>query len=342
MAQPTKHIRSNWTYHLVIWLILILPQGFSSIYIASRSWSLYTLNVTVQSGMILFILYLNFLFLIPRFYKTRRYWTYIGFAIPLLGLYILSNYLLGIHVIKIIEPEYRMSWFGYVFAFFDYSRNVLIAFLLYNLQEKTEQQQKMDEIQVEKLKTEVDYLRAQINPHFLFNTLNNIYALSLEKSDKTPEIIMRLSKMMDYMLYESDELLVPLKNEVENLDNYVTIERLRQGNNGKINYTVKGEINDQRIVPLIFLPLIENGFKHGINQIIRAAFLDINLSISKDHIELSVTNNFRPEAVTNRERSGIGLQNLTKRLELFYHGKYKLEVKQEMGIYDVHLNISLK
>jgi LytS/YehU family sensor histidine kinase len=213
---------------------------------------------------------------------------------------------------------------------------------LYNLQEKTEQQQKMDEIQVEKLKTEVNYLRAQINPHFLFNTLNNIYALSLEKSDKTPEIIMRLSKMMDYMLYESDELLVPLKNEVENLDNYVTIERLRQGNNGKINYTVKGEITDQRIVPLIFLPLIENGFKHGINQIIRAAFLDINLTISRDHIELSVINNFRPEAVTSRDRNGIGLQNLTKRLELFYPGKYKLELKQEMGIYDVHLNISFK
>ena len=179
---------------------------------------------------------------------------------------------------------------------------------------------------MEKLRAEVNYLRAQINPHFLFNTLNNLYGLSLQQSPKTPELIIRLSRMMDYMLYEVEGTKVLLQRDLENLLNYIEMERIRQGNNALIYYDVEGEISNQLIEPLLFLPLVENAFKHGVNQIIEGAYLEVKVIIKEDHLSFTVKNNYKAGKDRDQVHQSLGLVNLRKRLELFYPGKHLLEI----------------
>jgi LytS/YehU family sensor histidine kinase len=232
-------------------------------------------------------------------------------------------------------------WLESYFYLFDFLRNIVISFLLYGLREKFYQEKQMGQIQLEKLTTEINYLKAQINPHFLFNTLNNLYGMSLQKSEKTPEVIMRLSKMMDYMLYDTDDAKVYLVKDIENLENYISLENIRQGNNAVINYIKEGEAQQQKVVPLLFLPLVENGFKHGVNEMIKGAYLDVRLTISGTNATLLVRNNYKTKAeVTEEEkRTGIGLTNLRRRLELFYPGKHTLTVNQTAFAYEAQLTI---
>jgi LytS/YehU family sensor histidine kinase len=218
---------------------------------------------------------------------------------------------------------------------------LLYSFLFKFLQGWFEQEKKISQIEVAQLSTELKYLRAQINPHFLFNTLNNLYGLALKKSDKTPEVVMRLSEIMDYMLYESNESKVPLKKDVDNLINYIEIERIRQGNNAKIDFTITGEIKTQKIIPLLMLPLFENGFKHGVNKEMANAYLNSHLDVTQTFIELTVINNKPIVPAEKDDGHGIGLQNLRKRLELFYPQKHRLSIVQKPDSYKVYLKIEL-
>lgn len=341
MAIFGERFKKDWVYHVLIWLILIIPQGVGSAYILERSQSLYFLNMLVKDGVVLLVIYANFSFLVPQFYKKKKWIAYYTGMIVLLGLYLLPT---------VYWEGYMASRFNYKanlalelpFYFFDFARNLIISFLLYSLREKFQQEKKMDQVQLEKLTTEINYLKAQINPHFLFNTLNNLYGMSLQKSDKAPEVILRLSKMMDYMLYDSDDAKVYLIKDIENLENYLSLERIRQGNNAVINYHKEGEASTQKIVPLLFLPLVENGFKHGVNELIKEAFLDINLSITTNSVTLLVKNNYKTKnGAETEQRTGIGLVNLQRRLELFYPGKHLLTVNQAANRYEAQLTIHL-
>jgi len=193
---------------------------------------------------------------------------------------------------------------------------------------------------LEKLRAEVNYLRAQINPHFLFNTLNNLYGLSLQQSEKTPELIIRLSRMMDYMLYEVEGTKVLLQKDLENLLNYIEMERIRQGNNAVIYYDVEGEISNQLIEPLLFLPLVENAFKHGVNQLIEGAYLEVRLILKEDHLTFTVKNNYKAAKDRKQIHQSLGLTNLRKRLELFYPERHLLDIYDDSLNYHVKLEIS--
>jgi LytS/YehU family sensor histidine kinase len=193
---------------------------------------------------------------------------------------------------------------------------------------------------LEKLRAEVNYLRAQINPHFLFNTLNNLYGLALQQSGKTPELIIRLSRMMDYMLYEVEGTKVLLQKDLDNLLNYIEMERIRQGNNAVIHYGVEGKITNQLIEPLLFLPLVENAFKHGVNQIIDGAYLEVRLKLREDGLTFTVKNNYKTSKDRKQLHQSLGLSNLRKRLELFYPQRHLLEIYDDSVNYHVKLEIS--
>jgi two-component system LytT family sensor kinase len=173
----------------------------------------------------------------------------------------------------------------------------------------------------------------------LFNTLNNLYGLALEKSDRTPEVILKLSKIMDYMLFELDGSKVPLGKDVENLENYIALERIRQGNNARIVFHKSGTIDNQMIEPLLLLPLVENAFKHGINKIIEGAYLEIKLEVTANTLRFEVTNNYRPSASEKQMHSSIGLTNLRRRLELFYPNRYTLTIQDDSANYQVTLTL---
>ena len=201
------------------------------------------------------------------------------------------------------------------------------------------QQRLLQQIAVEKLQAEVNYLRSQVNPHFLFNILNNLYALTLKKSDLAPEVVLKLSDMMEYMLYDSDNARVPLEKEIGYLQNYIELEKIRFGGQPDIDLRITGSPDGQEIAPLLLLPLVENAFKHGLGKQAGNAWLHGTLTLTPTAVEIRIENN-KPKAKVTTQKGGIGLTNLRKRLELLYPGRYTLQTEERLDTYLAALSIS--
>jgi two-component system, LytTR family, sensor kinase len=330
--------RKEVGYHLLLWLLLIGPHSFFSAYLIEDHLDLLIYCIAVADGLLILIIYFTVYVLIPRYFVGKEYLTFSACLIGLFALYILSCVKMENDIAHALgrDPDDTKLAFYYLISI---SRYTLIGFLLFRLSQSFLQKKKLDEIAVQKLEAEVSYLRAQINPHFLFNTLNNLYGLALERSDKTPDLIVRLSKMMDYMLYEVEGTKVLLKRDVENVENYIAMERIRQGNNATIHFHVNGEIRNQLIEPLLMLPLVENAFKHGVSQLIEEAYLDVHLSITDEEFLFCVKNNYKQGKPRDQLHESLGLVNLRKRLNLFYPGRYSLDIFDDSLNYHVTLRI---
>ncbi len=204
-------------------------------------------------------------------------------------------------------------------------------------------QTEKQELTNQTLQSELKFLKSQINPHFLFNTLNSLYALTLKKSDLAPEIVLKLSEMMRYMLYECNEKSVTLEKEINYLINYLDLEKLRHGKKIDINYNQTGEILNQQIAPLLFIPFIENCFKHGVSHQIASAYVNIDVNVQKDKIDVVIENSkfaVMPGA-NSRKSGGIGLVNVKRRLDLLYVDNYSLDVIDSPNSYKIQLKLNL-
>jgi LytS/YehU family sensor histidine kinase len=194
------------------------------------------------------------------------------------------------------------------------------------------------------MQSELKFLKSQINPHFLFNTLNSLYALTLKKSDAAPEIVIKLSEMMRYMLYECNERRVPLRKEVQYIQNYLDLEQLRQGQNARIEFELNGSIREQQIAPLMFTPFLENSFKHGLNNQLTEGFVRIRLDVEDHKVFLEIENSkapVKPAQNHNKPSGGIGLVNVRRRLNLIYPDSYNLLVTDQPDKYKVNLDLNL-
>lgn len=197
------------------------------------------------------------------------------------------------------------------------------------------------------LESELRFLRAQISPHFFFNTLNNIYSLSIEKSNKAPETIMKLSQLMRYMLYETKGRKQSLKKEILCIQDYLDLERIRYGDSVKINMDISGDIEDKKIAPMLLLTFIENCFKHGADKSIQTVIINIDFSIVGDLLYFRVENTL-PERdnivkLPKDKSGGIGINNVKKRLELGYtKDEYDLKTFEANDMFVVELKIKLK
>ena len=194
-------------------------------------------------------------------------------------------------------------------------------------------------VQQERITAELQLLKAQVHPHFLFNTLNNIYSFSLDKSSKTPGLILKLSSLLSYMLYDCKTEEVRLEKEVEILKNYIGLERERYGNKIEISWSVEGEIKDKFISPLLMLPFLENAFKHGASEQIEKPWLGVDLSVTKDILKCKITNSKNEYRLYNH--NGIGINNVKKRLEFIYPGKHELKINDEGDFFVVSLMVNL-
>ncbi|TMM58089.1 hypothetical protein FEE95_01290 [Maribacter algarum] len=203
-------------------------------------------------------------------------------------------------------------------------------------------QQKLLKINEQKKIAELSALKQQLNPHFLFNTLNNLYSLALEKSERTPEVIERLSDILDYMLYRTKDKFVQLQKEIELIENYLALEKIRYGNRVAItfNYEIPSDI---KIAPLLILTFIENAFKHGVRQELKQASIDISLKLVGEDILIKIKNT-KPNSVVrveNREEA-LGLKNVKRQLELLYPNAYELQLSDEESTYIVQLTLERK
>jgi len=189
-----------------------------------------------------------------------------------------------------------------------------------------------------KLGAELSFLKSQINPHFLFNTLNNIYALVLKKSSDAPNAVLMLSDIMRYMLHDSNHKRVLLEKEIDYISNFIQLQRLRLGKGVNVDMNVTGSPNGLEIAPMLLIPFVENAFKHGELQQ-KDAYIMIKLDIVSGEINFNVENVLRKKK--EKTTSGIGLDNLQKRLALIYPGQYDLEMKEHGDTYICKLKLQL-
>lgn len=201
-------------------------------------------------------------------------------------------------------------------------------------------QQKYLQLNEQKKSTELATLKHQLNPHFLFNTLNNLYALSIKKSDETPEVIAKLSEMLDYMLYGCNEKYVALLKEIELIENYLALEKVRYGKRVEIHFSKNVE-KDVKIAPLILLTFIENAFKHGVSQELKEANIQVQINLTGNQIYFEILNSISKTKVNSNKHS-IGIGNVKKQLELLYTGDYSLDIKEEKDRFNVRLKLPAK
>jgi len=286
------------------------------------------------------IFYLFYGYVIRRFLKPdsiiRFFLISLVFFFSYCGVQIAIDYLSYTFIFKHTEYNFPSKIFTRIFANTFIVGIALLVLLIENwfLTQKYHQ-----EVEREKLESELKMLRFQVNPHFLFNTLNNIYTLVYKKSDEAPEAVLKLSALMRYMLYETDGNSVSLAKEIDYLRNFVELQQLRLVSSQKVTFKVEGDADGYMIAPLLLVPFIENAFKYGIRAS-KETLIEISVLIKDGVLTFSCINDYRSD-ITSEVDSGIGLVNVKKRLELIYNGRYKLDFDTRADKYCVNLVISL-
>lgn len=283
-------------------------------------------------------IYLNIYWLIPRFIEQKKY---VNYTVVVVVLVIVWGFVLGVG-----EPWMDEHWFGLRKQ--DASIQVGIAGVIFILISTTllhlsykwfVQQSKIKQIENDQLHLELSSLKNQINPHFFFNTLNNLYALSLEKSDETPAVILKLSEMMRYTIYDCKEPKVSVLNEITYLENFISLQKVRHHKRGVITFKNEGVNLDIQIAPMILIMFLENAFKHGFDLIEKHAFINLNLKIKKNILHFHIENNFIE--IEEGHQEGIGLENVKRRLSLIYPETHELKVIKSKNIFSVDLKLYL-
>ena len=336
-------LKNKWVYHSLFWAMALVIYSLLEMFL-NHTGFVYTMSNNLLRLLILgAAVYYNIYVLIPRYLAKKQFMGYMGLL--LLVVFIISPIESLLIFIKSDHlPEMQASIVGHLdwsflsnFFVVGTSSVAKITVDWYkNLREK-------QEIQTETMQSELRFLKSQINPHFLFNTLNSLYALTLKKSDKAPDIVLKLSEMMRYMLYECNEPQVLLSKEVSYISNYLDLELLRQGNNMDISFKMEGTISDQHIAPLMFIPFIENCFKHGLGHHPAKGFVSIHLIVAGQQVDLRIENSKSENMPKQRHArsGGIGLVNVRRRLDLLYPGKYNLDIHDNPQTYIVNLKLSL-
>ncbi|MBN1951147.1 MAG: histidine kinase [Bacteroidales bacterium] len=217
----------------------------------------------------------------------------------------------------------------------------LLAISIRFVMKSREDETKRSELEKEKIRTELSFLKQQINPHFLFNSLNSIYSLSLIKSKLTTDAILRLSSILRYVIYDSEYSSVALKKELETMQDYVEMQKLRLTVKTKLSFDSQGEPEDYMIEPLLLLPLLENAFKYGTDNV-NESFINIDINIEDEHLCLKVANVIVTKIQSDRKDYGVGIKNLKRRLELLYPDSHLLNISEKDNIFTVYLELKLK
>ena len=211
------------------------------------------------------------------------------------------------------------------------------------IKERFEEKNRQEILQKEKVTAELNFMKAQIHPHFLFNTLNNLYVLTLQKSDKASETVLKLSEMLDYMLYKCNSNRVTIGEEVQLIQNYINLEQLRYGDRLEVVFNMNIDSDQTQIAPLILVSLIENAFKHGASGSVAAPKIAIEFRVEKNELQFSIYNTKPGQAQKDETnfKKGIGLKNIKNQLSLIYPERHILEIKETKESYLVNLTIQL-
>jgi len=303
----------------------------------------------IETLIIVIYFYLNYFIFVPYLYHKKKYLVFIIVSVIFLLIavklpdLIITNQ--QIHcALTAQNPEYKGKGPRPEIPFymeFLIDKNAYQFYLALSIGILLKTNQYINGMQQDMLKSEVSYLKAQINPHFLFNTLNSLYALSLVKSDDAPNAILKLSSIMRYVVTESSKEKVSLKNELDYISDYIDLQKLRLTKNTQIDYLISGSVENQTIAPLLFIPIIENCFKYGVNQT-ENVVIKIHISIDQNEISLETSNKKVAKNISELEKTETGISNTKKRLDILYLNNYKLQISNTETYYVVKLNMNLK
>ncbi len=237
-----------------------------------------------------------------------------------------------------IIGEFEFTVLGY----FDRVYGIAFLFLFIKMiRDRGVEKQKIEMLKQEKANAELNFLKAQIHPHFLFNTLNNLYALTLEKSDKAPEVVAKLAEMLDYMLYRCQDERVPISQEIMLLEHYIDLEKIRYGDRLSLDFNYSVDNLQTPVAPLILISIVENAFKHGVSNVVGSAMVAISLEVLNGKLDFRVINS-KPTVAEDDPmdyRKGIGVQNAQRQLDLLYPNQYAWQVQEHAETYEVNLRL---
>lgn len=333
--------------NLIFWLLILtlLTVGILNSS-AQPTWFEIAVEIGLYGIINVSLFYINYLILIPNVIQRKQsLWLYVLLIIGLIcGTVVIK---LGIAVLYpeiILEHTYRKNktittYNVYMLqALFMSGFFIVISSLLKFTTDWFVNERIQRNLQSEKKDMELQFLKSQLNPHFLFNSLNNIYSLAYQKSEKTADAILKLSEIMRYMIYESNDSWVNLSKEIDYLKSFVELQKLRFKDGAAVQININGEIDGQKIIPLILIAFVENSFKHGVANDPTDP-IKINLTANKKILHFSVTN--KKNTGHKDAMGGVGLNNVERRLQLLYPDRYKLNIVNSASHYTTELMLNL-
>ncbi len=328
--------------HVIFWLVLfslpslLRPSRGSNTAPAEPSGFLYSYLVNFTTCILLF--YINAYILVPKYFLQHKYRQYIFLLVPLLLILFIihtASYLL-------LVPERSFKISGFVFFYFFPSLFFVISSTAWTMfRDKLSTDRLSKEKETENLKTELAFLRSQVSPHFMFNVLNNMVALARKKSDLLEPSLIKLSSLLRYMLYETDEDKVLLEKEIDYLQSYIDLQHQRFGNKVKVIVCMSDFDASYFIEPMLLIPFVENAFKHG-TGLPQPSEINIELKAHDNLLQFVVSNSYQHNSFEIKDKtSGIGLQNVKRRLNLLYPNRHDLQIDDKDNRYVVSLKLNL-
>ena len=331
--------------HLIFWVSFVLIGSYIFSYQQNFPFIFYLLNLLVHLPVLVLYTYLVIYFLVPRFLLRSRYITFFGlltgvsaFA-AILKLYISKNVYYALFIPKALHPH---EWYSIdsflVNMLWIVGPTILFAMFKY-YKDWIKSREISQETERKRLATELQVLKGQLNPHFLFNTFNNLYSLALGKSDKTAVVIAKMSDMFHYILYECNATEVPVSKELKLIEDYIELEQIRYSDRLSVSFDKKIENKNFLIPPMLLYSFVENCFKHGSSQDPDLPWIRISLHVRNNHLMFEATNNI-PKNYKATNTEGVGLLNGKRRLELMYPQNHQLIIREENNEFYVKLDIT--
>lgn len=356
-----KAFKSRLVRNILFWILVVIQllNNLGTDFYYPAVWYYGFSSITLL--FLLLLSYVHNLLIVPRLLLPRKHiryaFTALFFAFTVSLVYTIALRLIlqyfpqvSIYQITLISVPVGSSWapgalledtIGY---FLPFTVWVFLFGMAWYMNNYSRQERTIEKIHKKQVETELNFLKSQINPHFLFNNLNNLYALAIKKSDQTPGAILKLSSLLRYLLYESNGELISFDKEKEVVQAYVDLELLRFSDVQDICFTIEAD-KDYQLPPLLWLPVLENVFKHGLRIISDQIFVEFSLTISEGELRIYSRNFYKKSKTKEKDEKnhagGIGLTNLRKRLALLYPGKHRYQVSQDQDYYIVDVQVQL-
>ncbi len=320
----------------VVWLLIVLSL--------TNGWDRFPKSLIRTTPLFLgiaIVLTVNLKFLLPKFFFQKKIGLYIVLSLLLLGL---TGFVLTLDIFpwsdRLVRGGKRLSGLKVLSRVMPFIVTLLGSTLIETTRFANSKEKQAIQSDKEKLESELKFLKSQVNPHFLFNALNNIYSLAVVQAPETPESVMQLSEILRYMVYDSNEAKVPLKNEINYIENFVELQLLKDRQKMDVQISLDKSAPDLMIAPMLFIPFVENAFKHSQIENFQGGYIRINLKTDNKKVNFHVVNSIPAKKITKDKVGGVGLKNIEKQLDLLYpNEQHELTINKTTEQFEVILKI---